>query len=115
MLRLIILIPLSFIVAAAAAQQTGQKLISIDMKDTTIDFLVNKIESQTNYYFYYDRSQFDSLYITLTVKDQPLEKVLDLAFENTDYHYSITDHYVLLTKGMEIKTQLLPDFFSASK
>lgn len=115
MQRLIIFISLFFIVTGAAAQQTGQKLISLDMKDTTIDFLVNKIESQTNFHFYYDPAQFDSLYITLSVKDQPLEKVLDLAFGNTDYHYAITDHYVLLTKGSEIKTQLSPDFFSGTK
>jgi len=114
MQRLVVIIFFFSCLCAATSYHNERKLISLDIKDTTIAALVHELESQTNYYFYYDAAQFDSLYISLSVKDLPLEKVLDLALANTDYHYAILDNkYVLLTKGVEIRTALPPDFFTA--
>src|SRR5215831_4163341 len=97
------------------AQQKAAKLITIEMKDTTIDILIQEVERQADVHFYYDPAKFDSLYITLSVKDQTLEKVLELALANTEYHYAIADRNIFLTKSTEIRTELPDNFFSTRK
>ena len=93
------------------AQQGSIKLISVNFQQATITQVVNDIESKTNYHFYYDPSQFDSLKVTLQVTDKPLATILDLAFDKTDFHYAITSRQqVFLTRGRQIKVELAPGF-----
>ncbi len=93
------------------AQQVNNKLLSVNTQKATIAQFINDIESNSNYHFYYDPLQLDSLRITLQVSDKPLETILDLAFSNTDFHYAITSQMqVFVTKGRQIKTELAPGF-----
>lgn len=93
------------------AQQVNNKLLSVNTQKATIAQFINDIESNSNYHFYYDPLQLDSLRITLQVSDKPLETILDLAFSNTDFHYAITAQMqVFVTKGRQIKTELAPGF-----
>lgn len=95
----------------ATAQQNGTKLISINVQQANITQFVTELESKSNYHFYYDRSQFDSLKVTLQVSNKPLENILDMAFKGTDYHFSVTaQQQVFLTKGRQIRTDLAPGF-----
>ena len=47
------------------AQKDPQNLISGTFNDLTIQEFTEEIEQQTNYYFYYDISLFDSLELTI--------------------------------------------------
>lgn len=98
-----------FIQMARAQQNTG-KLISGDFNKASIGQFVNDIEAKTSYHFYYDITEFDSLKITLQVNNKPLDVVLDMAFNNTDFHYAIDQNKIFLTKGRQIKTDLAPGF-----
>jgi len=107
----LISICLLLLLKMATAQQNGAKLISIDVQQANITQFVTELESKSNYHFYYDRSQFDSLKVTLQVNNKPLETILDMAFKNTDYHFAVTaQHQVFLTKGRQIRTDLAPGF-----
>ncbi|HVU83940.1 MAG TPA: hypothetical protein VHC50_03815, partial [Puia sp.] len=91
----ILFLLLSFLMAScleSAAQKNPQNLISGNFQQVTIDEFVQELESQTSYYFYYDTSRFDSLRITLSVNREPLSRVLELAFDKTDYHYAVDRH-----------------------
>lgn len=94
-----------------SAQQNSEKLISVNFQQATIAQVVKDIELKSSYHFYYDPAQFDSLRVTLSISNKPLESVLDLAFSNTAFHYAITaQQQVFLTKGREIKTHLASGF-----
>jgi len=71
------------------AQKNGQNLISVTFHDAPIQELVEEIESQTDYFFYYDISLFDSLKFNFSVSREPLSTVLDRAFANTSFNYAI--------------------------
>ncbi|HET9824417.1 MAG TPA: hypothetical protein VFP87_03740, partial [Chitinophagaceae bacterium] len=70
-----------FIHSCLSAQVKTTTLITGDFKDLRIEQFARELETQTGFRFYYDQKQFDSVQINLSVKDQPLEKVLSLAFD----------------------------------
>jgi hypothetical protein len=95
----------------ASAQQNNTKLFSVNFQQATIDQFVNELEAKSNYHFYYDRPQFDSLRFTLQVTDKPIETILDMAFKKTEFQYAITQQgQIFLTKGHQIRTELAAGF-----
>ncbi len=98
----------------ATAQQGNVKLISVDFQKAKVEPFVSELEAKTGFYFYYDPAKFDSLRVTLTVTDKPLETVLDMAFGDKDYHYTIIRQQVFLTKGRPLKPHLIAGFFGQS-
>ncbi|WP_205508597.1 TonB-dependent receptor [Longitalea arenae] len=116
-LLLLIVCNLIFLVVAISVQaQPGGKSVRLDLKDASIDSLVAELEAQTGYHFYYDPAQFDSLRVSISASNVSLQKVLELVFANSEYHFAIPPKktYVLLTRGATIKTSLPPGFFSGS-
>ncbi|MFI5136478.1 MAG: carboxypeptidase-like regulatory domain-containing protein [Sphingobacteriales bacterium] len=92
------------------AQKKEVKLVSANFQQATIAQFVADLESKTDYHFFYDAAQFDSLKVTLRMTDKPLTSILDTAFSNTSYHYAIVNHQIFLTKGRNIKTELASGF-----
>src|SRR3954466_6494900 len=92
-------------VSFSAHAQPGSKRVSIELQGAPIDSLIMELESQTGYHFYYDPAQFDSLRVSVSVTNVSLQKVLELVFANSEYHFAIPEKqaYVLLTKGATIK------------
>ena len=104
---LMIIIFANFYSPALHAQKNAKNLISVTFHDAPIQELTEEIELQTNYFFYYDISQFDSLRFNFSVSGEPLGAVLSRAFANTDFFYSIGPHNeVFLTKITAIQTNL---------
>ncbi|MBS1501087.1 MAG: carboxypeptidase-like regulatory domain-containing protein [Bacteroidetes bacterium] len=95
-----------------SGQDTGKKLISVDFNQAKIEQFVSDLESKTGFHFYYSLAQFDSLKVTLQASNKTLEQVLDMAFGKTDYHYTIKDQLVFLTKGRRLYTDLAVGFFN---
>src|SRR6202008_3710146 len=96
----------------ASAQDVSKKTISVNFQQAPIAQFVSDLEAKTGYHFYYTPAQFDSLKVTLQLNDQPLEVVLNAAFQKTDFHFSIIDQNVFLTKGRQVSTSLAPGFFN---
>lgn len=101
----------------AKAQQSSSTEVSVSIIDTTFDVLVEQIERQTGYHFFYNPVQFDSVRISLSATRQPLDRVLEQAFASTEFHFSILPDkkYIFITKGTFIKTELPTDFFAKAK
>lgn len=98
----------------------GQKdtavLVSTELNGAGIEKFVSEIEKQSGFHFYYDTEKFDSITITVTVKNQSLKKALDLAFVNTDVYYAIDDaKHVFLTRGYALNLLLPQGFFADGK
>lgn len=94
--------------------QVATKNISVNFQQADIDQFSGELEAKTGYRFYYDRTQFDSLKITLQVNNQPLEEVLKHAFYNSAFQYAIvaSKMQVFLTVGKEIRTQPAEGYFN---
>jgi hypothetical protein len=89
------------------AQKNAQNLITGDFKNLSIREFTGQLEQQTNYFFYYDSASFDSIRFSISVDREPLSRVLDQVFANTDFNYSIGLHSeVFLTKGVLVQTSL---------
>ena len=56
--------------------QDRDNLISGNFHEITFHEFVEKVEAQTDFHFYYDASQFDSLTITIAVSKAHLQAVL---------------------------------------
>lgn len=70
------------------------------------------MEAQTGYFFYYDPAQSDSLKVNLQIKEQPLRKVLEQVFKDTELKYAMDNQKrVFITLGQEIITQLPAGLF----
>lgn len=95
------------------AQQEHDNLITANFQNATFNEFVKKVEVQTDFHFYYEAAQFDSLAITLSVKEAHLPSVLDRVFTNTNWHYMVDkNNNVFITRGFEIAAELPYGFFN---
>ncbi len=94
--------------------QNSTKNISVNFQQATIDQFAAELEVKSGYHFYYDRTQFDSLKITLQVNDQPLDNILNQALKNTIFRYAILTPkmQVFITREKEIRTQPAEGYFN---
>jgi hypothetical protein len=98
---------------AAAGQSSPTDRINGSFTGQTFHQFVQQVEAQTAYRFYYLPSQFDSLSVTLEVREQPLPAVLSQLFRGTAYHYAIdTEKRVFATKGVKLQDELPFGFFT---
>ncbi|GAA4791047.1 TonB-dependent receptor [Olivibacter ginsenosidimutans] len=80
--------------AEALAQQ-----ISLKLQNASLAEVVARIKTQTDLDFLYNNSTTeDFIPVTLDVKNERLETVLDLCFRNQPLTYRINKHTVLITK-----------------
>src|SRR6185312_13833455 len=111
--NLLVTFILLLITSAAFAQQSGDNMVSGSFHEATFSEFVQKIEAQTNYHFFYDASQFDSMTITISVSNAHLTSVLDKVFNGTRWRYTIDDeNHVFVTKGFSLAADLPYGFFT---
>lgn len=92
------------------AQDT--KKVSLDLKEATFGELAKNIEEQTDYIFYYNALQMDTLLVTITVTNQPVRDVLNQVLAKSSFNYSIDkEQHIFVTYGRIIQTSLPLDFF----
>ena len=111
--NLLVTFILLLVASATFAQQPGDNLVSGSFHEATFSEFVQKIEAQTNYHFFYDASQFDSITITISVSNAHLTSVLDKVFNDTKWHYTIdNENHVFVTKGFSLAADLTYGFFN---
>lgn len=113
--RIILLLCIFFTVQCLYAQK-NYPVISGDFTNIPVSNFLMQLEKQTGYHFYYDTAQFDSLKINISVKDQTLSSVLDLAFAGTAIVYAADNKKnIFVSKGLVVQTSLPPDFFETQR
>jgi TonB-linked SusC/RagA family outer membrane protein len=91
--------------ALQAKPQTA--LITLNKDKTTIRAILNEIEKTTSYTFLYNDNVVDAdkELKSISVKDRPLNEVLDEVFKNSNITYTIVDSQIILsakTKGSDL-------------
>lgn len=92
------------------AQQ--QRLISGQFDGISFDQMIEAIEKQSNYLFYYQKKWTDSVTVTMDVQRKPLHDILTTIFTGTNLYFAINHmNQVFITRESPILAQLPPDFF----
>lgn len=100
------IIVLSFFSSLEVNGQSTENKLDVHLNNAALEELVKVIESKTDYKFYYQKPLFDSLKVTIDVRDAAVSDVLERAFSGTDFHYAIFERSVFLTKNIRILTAL---------
>ena len=73
--------------------------------------LAARLEAETDYHFYYDPADVDSMSIDMTLNKATIRQILDELLQNTDLHYSIDSaKRIFITRHVTIVTTLPPRF-----
>lgn len=83
------------------------KQVNLDCNNMKLSEVLREIETQTGYMFFYNHKEINSeKAISLKAVSQPVNKVLDGIFNNTNVNYSmLEDHIVLSTNPLLLKEQ----------
>lgn len=81
-----------------ATAQNAERL-SINAQNITVETLIQKIQSQSNYSFFYKDNEINiKQQISVSVTNQPINVVLAQAFKGTDIAYKVEEHQIILSK-----------------
>ena len=102
---------LLIIFCATCLKASSQTLFNVDADSMRFENFTRLIESNSNYFFYYDTAQVNKLFVTIHAKTQSLQDILEKIFTNTDIHFAIDEEdHVFITSSFAIQTTLPPDF-----
>ena len=97
-------------------QQDTAVLVSVKTDSAGIEKFAHEIEKQTGFRFFYDTARLDSVVITIDAQNQPLTRVLELAFAGNDVFYTIDESkHIFLTRGRPLNLLLPEGFFTGGK
>lgn len=85
-----------------------KNIISLNLKDATIERTLLEIEKQSEYRFFFEQSSIDlQPRVSIQIKDATINDVLDKLFKNTPYSYQIVDRHIILSQTKKINDQNL--------
>lgn len=102
-----------FFSAAIPAGAQDLPIVSGRYEKAVAEYFFNDLEKQTGFYFYYDTTHLDSLYITIQLEKEPLDKALAKALQQTFLKYGIdaAEKKVFITDQIQLATSLPPGFY----
>ncbi len=84
------------VLAGKTYSQTA--LLNLNMEKTTVKEVLSKIEDQSEFYFMYSGKVIDvNREVSVDVKNQKIDAVLNSLFAGTDVNYTIKDRIIVLT------------------
>lgn len=96
-----------------AFAQTTDSLVTIDVKQAPIASVLETMEKQTGYHFYYDTTDFDSTRVDVSVTRQHFSKVLGIVLAEKSLNWSMDKHgRIFIVRGEAIHTALPSDYFN---
>ncbi len=83
----------------AASSYSQEKKLNLNVENTTIKQLLEKIKEQSDFSFWYNNDELNDMQkVTLIAQNQTIDKILDIALKNQDVAYEIRDRYILIYK-----------------
>lgn len=89
-----------FLWQSQAASQSGNAVqISLEVKDVTVEYVLNEIEAMSNYHFLYNHKLVDvDRKVSLSVDEENIDSVLTRLFEGTDVSYQMSGKQIVLAR-----------------
>jgi len=88
------------------------KSIRIEATNQSFVDFITQLEQRTDYRFFFNPSNIDTLLISGIYSVKNIEEILDAIFKNSPFRYSIDiNKYIYITAGEPILTTLPSDFF----
>ncbi len=99
-MRITVILLFVFIIQAGAGNLYSQSArVSLDMRNATVEEVLNTIEEESEFYFLYNSKLVNvDRKVNVNVKSQPVETVLDGLFASTDVIYKVEDRQIILSK-----------------
>jgi hypothetical protein len=114
--RFFILLLICYFAGSNAVIAQGDKKITINVTDVSLLKFVEEIERSTNYRFYFDPVETDSLLITVKADNATLDQVMQTALQQSVFQYAVDQlNRVYITKKYKIQTEIPADFFDGKK
>lgn len=103
-MKLIILfLTINLSVCFAEATYAQSTTFSLNMSNKTLKEVFKQIERTSKFsFFYYDEVLDANRRVNLKVKDQTIDKILDLLFQGTKNSYTIDDYQVFISSRKEV-------------
>lgn len=90
---------LGIIVCSASNSYSQSTILSLNLKQKTIEDVFRAIEKKSEYIFLYNDETLDvNRKITVNIENQTIDKILDEMFRGTDNIYQISDRQVYISK-----------------
>ncbi|MGQ8335856.1 TonB-dependent receptor [Sunxiuqinia sp. A32] len=99
LMRLSIFLFFAFIITVQAKSFSQTSKLTLDISNAKLIDVLNEIEEQTEYYFYFNM-ELDNYRVTrVDAKDQNIDKVLDLILNDLGLEYEIVDRYIVIKRS----------------
>ncbi len=83
----------------ASETYSQEASFSMNYENKTIKEIINEIENNSEFIFFYlDKSIDLNRKVSINVKEQKIETILDQLFSNTENNYSISDRQIIISK-----------------
>ena len=92
------LLLISVISVFAGKTYSQTKILNLSMKNSTVKEVLLNIEEQSEFYFMYSERLVDvNRKVSVSIKNQKIDKVLDNLFAGTNVQHTISDRFILLS------------------
>lgn len=96
---------MSIFQAQAISGYAQKTQLSLDFKSTSIEKVLSEIESQSEFYFLYNKNLVDvKRKVDIQVKDKQIDAILDQLFAGTDVNYRIFNRQIVLSNEGDLVT-----------
>lgn len=90
------------LLSVSAASYSQNTKLNLKVENASITDFFSKVEDMSDFYFFFKNDAVNiSKKINLDVKNQSIDKILDLVLADTELKYKIIDRYIVISNNME--------------
>ncbi|HKJ41561.1 MAG TPA: TonB-dependent receptor [Sunxiuqinia sp.] len=98
-MKLTIFLMVVFALSASANSYSQTTKLNLKVKNGTLVDVLQQIEEQSEYYFYYNNDEINGLNnVTINTEGKSIQEVLGDLLSNTDLEYKMIDRYIVIKK-----------------
>lgn len=101
-MKLTIFFVLVGLLSVSAASYSQSTKLNLRVENATITDFFSKVEDVSEFYFFFKNDAVNiSKRVNLDVKNQTIDKILDLVLADTELKYKIVDRYIVISNDLE--------------
>ena len=101
------------ILSAVTTKAQETQAVTLNLQKASFKQFVTVVEKQTNFYFYFNTVDTDSLQVTIAANNESISNVLQQIFKETDLQFSITaNQKIFITRTVQLQNNLGTLYFN---